>query len=238
MNWTGTIFRAGVIALVAVIAADLVWLARAPSPWMIPAALAGWYMADLMSGAVHMYMDYKPTRAGLGLDRLFFYEGSREGAEYLAMRDAAFGQLGPIERLIYDFKNHHPRPDALGRRSMLHQIGSTVLFTTLPFALAANLAFALLPLPAWLLGGVVAFVLGASFAQYFHGTLHRADNPWAVRALRSARLLMRPEDHVAHHATLMQDFSTINGWSNPVLNRVFRALRRHGRLREDGLIPR
>lgn len=238
MNWTGTIFKLGVAALALVLAADLLWIARDPSWLMIPAALAGWYCADLMSGAVHMYMDYKPTRPGLGLDRLFFYEGSRESAEYIAMRDAAFGQLGPIERLIYDFKNHHPRPDALGRRSMLHQIGSTVLFTTLPFLALADLLFLLLPVPAWALAGVVAFALGASFAQYFHGTLHRTDNPWPVRLLRRLGLLMRPEDHIAHHETLMRDFSTINGWSNPVLNRLFDALRRRGKMADEGLIPR
>jgi hypothetical protein len=226
------------IALCLIVLADLVWLMTAPSWWMLPALIAGWFAADAMSGLVHMWMDYHPTRAGLGLKDLFFYEGSRESVEYLAMRDAVMPKLGPLERLIYDFKNHHPRPDALGRRSATVLLRSTSLFATLPFALTANLAFVLLPLPLWLLAGVLSFVLGATFAQYFHASLHRADNPRWVLILRDWRLLMRPEDHVLHHATLTRDFSTITGWSNPALNVVFDTLRRSGRMRDEGLIPR
>ena len=226
------------VALACLLGADVAWIATAPIWWMIPAVVAGWYAADLMSGAVHMYMDYRECRAGIGLDTIFFYEGSRESADYLAKRDAAFSQLGPFERLIYDFKNHHPRPDALGRRSMRIQVGATVLFTTLPFMLLANAAFLLLPLPMALLAGTVSFALGSTFAQYFHGTLHRQDNPLTVRVMRRTGLLMRPQDHVRHHETLTCDFSTINGWSNPALNIVFRALRRRGYMRDEGLIPR
>jgi hypothetical protein len=231
------VIRIALLVLACLLTVDLGWLALAPSLWMLPALLAGWYAADLMSGVVHMYMDYKPSRPGVGLDRIFFYEGSRESAEYLALRDAAFAQLGPIERLIYDFKNHHPRPDALGRRSMLTQIGSTVLFTTLPFAILANIAFLLLPLPVGLMAGVLSFVVGATFAQYFHGTLHRKDNPPIVRLMRRLKLLMNAQDHLRHHETLQCDFSTINGWSNPALNFVFNHLRRRGHLADEGLIP-
>jgi hypothetical protein len=230
--------KLALFALSCVLVADVLWLSSAPSWWMLPAMVAGWYGADLMSGAVHMYMDYRECRPGIGLDRLFFYEGSRESIEYLTMRDAAFSQLGPLERLIYDFKNHHPRPDALGRRSMRVQIGSTVLFTTLPFMLLANALFLLLPLPIWLLAGTVSFAIGSTFAQYFHGTLHRQDNPWPVRLMRRIGLLMNPQDHVRHHETLTCDFSTINGWSNPALNVVFRFFRRHGYMPDDGLVPR
>lgn len=238
MSWTSLPFRLAIAALALVLAGDVAWLAMRPDLLMIPAMLAGWYGADLMSGAVHMYMDYKPSRAGIGLDRLFHYEGARDSAEYVAMRDVVFGQLGPVERLIYDFKNHHPRPDALGRRTMVHQIGSTVAFTTLPAAVLANGALLALGVPAWAMAGLVVFLIGASFAQYFHGTLHRDDVARPVRAMRTLRLLMWPEDHVLHHRTLAQDFSTINGWSNPALNRVFRMLRQRGHLPDDGLVPR
>ena len=226
------------IMLGLIVIGDLAWLAGAPSWWMVPALFAGWYAADAMSGIVHMWMDYHPTRAGLGLRDLFFYEGSRESADYLAMRDRIMPQLGPLEKLIYDFKNHHPRPDALGRRPARVHLRSTSLFATLPFAILANLAFLLLPLPLWLLAGTLSFIVGATFAQYFHAALHRTDNPRAVRILRHGGLLMRPERHVRHHATLTCDFSTITGWSNPALNVVFNLLRKRGRMRDEGLIPR
>lgn len=229
--------RLALILFAVSFAANLVALAAAADWWILPGALLGWYLADLMSGAVHMYMDYKPCRTGIGLDRLYFYEGSRESADYIALRDATFARLGPFERLVFDFKNHHPRPDALGRRSIVRLIGSSVLFGTLPVSLLLNVVCLVWPLPGGWIAVAVSFLIGSTFAQYFHGTLHRADVPWIVHALRRLRLVMRPQDHAHHHATLSCDFSTNNGWSNPLLNAVFAALKRSGRMPVEGLEP-
>jgi len=214
------------------------WFAGSPQWTWIPAALAGWYLADLMSGLTHMYMDYRPCTPGIGLDRVFHYSGSRESDDYLALRAAVMPRISPFERLVYDFKNHHPRPDALGRRSFLVQIGSTILFVTLPASILLNLLSLLVPVPGWLLAGAVIFIIGGTLAQYFHGTLHRADNPWIVHAMRRVGLLMTPEAHALHHATLRRDFATNTGWSNPLVNVVFRAAIRGGWLNEAGLEPR
>ena len=92
-------------------------------------------------------------------------------------------------------------------------------------------------LPGWVVAGAVLLLLGGTFAQYFHGTLHRDDNPWPVLAMRRAGLLMTPAAHEKHHATLRRDFSTNCGWANPLLNRVFNALRSRGRLADHGLEP-
>jgi len=206
--------------------------------WLaVPALLAGWYVADLLSGLIHMYMDYRPCPAGKGLDRLYFYRGSRESDDYVRQFRQAMAGLNPLERLVYDFKNHHPRPDALGRRTLWRQIGSTIVAATLPVSLLLNLAWLLFDLPAWLMAGGVAVLVGGTFAQYFHGTLHRADNPWIVLALRKARLLMTPAAHRLHHDTLQRDFSTNCGWSNPLLNMVFRTARRRGYFDDAGLEP-
>src|SRR6185369_1653856 len=61
------------------------WFAGVPDWRWIPAALAGWYIADLLSGLTHLYMDYRPCTPGIGLDRMFHYAGSRESDEYLAL---------------------------------------------------------------------------------------------------------------------------------------------------------
>ena len=219
------------------VALNALFAAIDPSWWMVPAALAGWYLADAASGAIHMYMDYRPTSPGKGLNALYFYEGSRESPEYQALFRAAMARIGPIERLVYDFKNHHPRPHALGRRTLGRQINSTVLFGTLPFSLALNLLCAITAVPGWAMAGALALLVGGTFAQYFHGTLHRDDNPWFVGLLRRLRLLMTVAAHEKHHATLQRDFSTNCGWSNPLLNRLFNALRRRGRLGDAGLQP-
>ncbi len=224
------------LAMLASLALNL-WLAGAPGWAWIPAAIAGWYLADFASGVIHMVMDYKVCTPGVGLDRLYFYEGSRESPDYLALRDQVWTRVGPFEKLVYDFKNHHPRPDALGRRPMLVQIGSTILFATLPASLLLNLAALALPLRGWIIAGLVVFIVGATFAQYFHGTLHRDDNPPLVIWMRRLGLLMTPNAHAIHHATLDRDFATNTGWSNPLVNRLFNLAIARRWLKPEGLEP-
>lgn len=214
------------------------WLAGTPDWRWVAASLAAWFVADLLSGLTHMYMDYRPCMPGIGLDRVFRYAGSRESAEYLALRGEVMPRISPFERLVYDFKNHHPRPEALGRRPFMVQIGSTILFVSLPASILLNLSILVLPVPGWAIAGFVVLIIGGTLAQYFHGTLHREDNPWIVHAMRRMRLLMTPEAHALHHATLRQDFATNNGWSNPLVNVVFRLAARRGWLDETGLEPR
>jgi Kua-ubiquitin conjugating enzyme hybrid localisation domain. len=91
--------------------------------------------------------------------------------------------------------------------------------------------------PGWLIAGAVALIVGGTLAQYLHVTLHRSDNPWIVRAMRRVGLLMTPEAHALHHETLRRDFATNTGWSNPLVNVVFRAAMRRGLLHEAGLEP-
>jgi hypothetical protein len=214
------------------------WFAGVPDWRWIAAALAGWYIADLMSGITHMYMDYRPCTRGIGLDQMFHFPGSRESAEYLELRDRVLPRISPFERLVYDFKNHHPRPEALGRRPFLVQIGSTILFFSLPVSILLNLLCVAASVRGWMVFGLVVLTIGGTLAQYFHGTLHRPDNPWIVRAMRRSGLLMTPEAHALHHATLRRDFATNTGWSNPLVNLVFRAAMSRGWLSEAGLEPR
>jgi len=226
-----------VTALFLVSMALNLWLAGAPDWLWIPAALAAWYVADLLSGLTHMVMDYRPCTPNIGLNRLYFYEGSRESADYLALRDSVWRKIGPFEKLVYDFKNHHPRPEALGRRPMMVQIGSTIIFVALPASLALNVAAWLLPVEGWFTFGAVVLIVGGTFAQYFHGTLHREENPAIVRAMRVVGLLMTPKAHQLHHDTLTRDFATNSGWSNPVINRLFALATRRRWLTDTGLIP-
>jgi len=214
------------------------WFAGAPDWRWIPAALAAWYVADLLSGLTHIYMDYRPCTPGVGLDEMFHYAGSRESADYLTLRDRVMPRISPFERLVYDFKNHRPRPYALGRRSFVVQIGSTILFVSLPVSILLNLLCLALAVPVWLIAGAIVLIIGGTLAQYFHGTLHRVDNPWIVRAMRRVGLLMTPEAHALHHATLRQDFATNTGWSNPLVNAIFRVATSRGWLTEAGLEPR
>ena len=204
---------------------------------MLPAALAGWYAADMASGLVHMYMDYRPCIPGTGLRELYFWEGSRDSPEFLARQAAVYARISTFERIVYDFKKHHPMPDLLGRHGMLYLMKGPVFLLTLPVSLALNLVFLLVPTPGWLIAGVAVFILGASMTQAFHGALHRQNVGFGVRAMRRLGLLMSVSSHKLHHETLTRDFSVISGWSNPAVNLWATLLLRIGALRSDGLEP-
>ena len=224
------------------VALNLAFGLGSPDLRTLLAALGAWFIADLLSGLVHMSLDYLPCRPGLGMADLFFYPASRASDHYQSMRRDILGRVGPFERILFDFKVHHPRPLSLGRRSLIYQVKSTIFYGSLPFSLALNLVCLLRPLthwaaPSWLVIGAVVLIVAGTLSQYFHGSLHREANPWMIRALRRAGLLMTPEAHAKHHATLRRDFATINGWSNPVVNVLFGALIRWRVLDPAGLEP-
>jgi hypothetical protein len=49
---------------------------------------------------------------------------------------------------------------------------------------------------------------------------------------------MTPEAHALHHETLRRDFATNTGWSNSLVNLLFRTAIDRGWLDEAGLEPR
>jgi hypothetical protein len=219
------------------LALNLLWL-RSALDWRTPlAALAAWYLADMMSGLIHMYMDYRPCPRGAGLDKAFFYAGSRGSPEYDQIKREALARVGLIDQVAFEFKYHHPRPEVLGRRTLVYQVKSTVLLVSLPLSIAVNVAGLLLPLPGWLVTGIVVLIVGGTLSQYFHGSLHRPANPWYIHLMRRLGLLMTPQAHDVHHQTLRRDFAVINGWSNPVVNVLFAFLLQRGTLSTAGLEP-
>ena len=225
------LFSASLAVNAALLAVRFDWLC-------LPALLAGWYLADLASGMVHMLLDYHPCPPGLGLTDIFHYRGSRESAEYLALRADRIARLSAFQRVVYDFKTHHPRPDALGRRSLWQQIGVTLIAAALPASLVLNALALWGGAPGWLIALGVALITGSAFAQHFHGSLHCPKVPRPIAILRRTGLLMRPSAHQIHHDTLQRDFATNCGWSNPLVNRLFVALRARGWLNDAGLEPR
>lgn len=229
--------RAAILLFIVSLAVNSRWV-LGPIDWtVLPALLIGWFLADLASGVIHMALDYLPCPPGIGLGTMFHYPGSRESDAYLALRRETLAKIGPFQRLVFDFKNHHPRPDALGRRSFLTLVGSTIFAVGLPVSLLLNAVSFVWPVPGWFMAGATSLLVGGVLAQYFHGTLHRDDIPAIVRMMRRMGLLMTPAAHQIHHDSLQRDFATNCGWSNPFINPVFRFLHRRGVLTDQGLEP-
>ena len=51
--------------------------------------------------------------------------------------------------------------------------------------------------------------------------------PFGIRLLQRARIILCPSRHNIHHIEFESDFSSVNGWSDPVLNLLLRPLARH-----------
>ncbi len=215
---------------------DVVLIARDPSPWIVPAVICAWLLADFGSGLLHMLLDYYPSPPELQLDRLYFHR-ARGSEDYRRLKAEVMARTNTFHRLVFDFKRHHPWPDTLGRRPMATLCRETLLFGGLPTALLVSIAglagVASTPVLAF---GLTMAIL-ATFAQYFHGTLHRVEPPRPILWLRRARILMTPEQHQVHHDHLDRDFAIVNGFANPLLNPIFRLLRDAGICREENLEP-
>jgi hypothetical protein len=215
---------------------DLVALIRDPSWTILAGMLVGWAVIDFGSGVVHMLFDYVALPARFRMDLLYFAE-RRDSEEYRQLRRSILGAVNPFWRITFDFKYHHPRPNALGRRSLKQLTADTLIFAGLPLSLALNFAVAEGEASPFVVACGSTVVIGAVFIQYFHAALHRPQPPTIVAVMRRLHLLMTPQAHQRHHDVQDNGFAIIAGWTNPLLDRIFLALRAAGLLRIESLEP-
>jgi Lipid desaturase domain len=71
------------------------------------------------------------------------------------------------------------------------------------------------------------------FARLFEG----AEIPWVVRLLQRCRLFLRPEVHWRHHLCFESDFASVNGWSDPLMNWLYRRVARRKKARNGDVYP-
>jgi hypothetical protein len=60
--------------------------------------------------------------------------------------------------------------------------------------------------------------------------------PRLVRFLQRSRLFLRPEVHWRHHLSFESDFSSVNGWSDPVMNWLYRFIARRKKIEQSLLL--
>lgn len=61
--------------------------------------------------------------------------------------------------------------------------------------------------------------------------------PRVVRILQRARILLNPAVHNLHHVRFESDFSSVNGWSDPLTNPIFGAIARQLKKRQGTSAP-
>ena len=162
--------------------------------------LFGAFCADLLSGVIHMYIDFGVS------DR-----------------------RTPLHKELFLSRVHHHelyRPARLNYASLWFSpaLYAFLLLAVIPSILAAALgppAIGPWTGPLWL-----SLVWFSSVAQISHAFAHgKGRHPVVrklVRLLRACGLTVPPRKHLRHHRNLDCNFSVLNGWSIPLLNWAFK----------------
>jgi hypothetical protein len=202
------------------------------SPLVVFAAL---YLADVLSGVAHFVVDYTPNVTGVGLKELYHYQGSRASEDYLRRRKEALRQINGFQEIVFDFKVHHRTPAALGRRSFLVMTVPVIVYGALPITVGLVALGELGWMPPDLSLFVVIMVACGTMSQYVHACTHKKPIPWLARVLQRVGLLISPKAHDVHHRHPDRQFCLLNGWANPLVDRLFRFALRRGYFQPDGL---
>ena len=160
----------------------------------ICAALAGYLLADLVTGTVHWFCD------------TFFAEDTP--------------LIGPL--LIAPFREHHRDPLAMTRHSFLELTGNSCLALLPALALALWIGPSpAAPAAAPVYSFILALALAAAATNLFHRWAHDPAPPKFARTLQRLGLILSAEHHAQHHAPPHRTaYCVTNGWANRVADRL------------------
>lgn len=177
----------------------------------------GIFVADFLSGVLHLCLDYYPLNTKAGMDKIYFYVGDRATQSFLQLKQEVMRRASLVDMLSYDFKIHHCKAKKMNQKTY----PVLMLETVLP-ALALTLLGIFLPQP-W---GVCLLVTGFFVAQiqFVHACVH--DTPrsvfWkrVIQKLQQLGVMYSLAEHGAHHRDGQANFCLITGWANRLLNPI------------------
>ncbi|MDY7025162.1 MAG: fatty acid desaturase CarF family protein [Pseudomonadota bacterium] len=215
------------------------WLMTDPQVSMIAFVLSvpiALYLADFVSGVMHFIIDYVPQKKGVGLDRLYYFEGSKNCKEYIQLRQQVMKKAGLFQQTSFFFKHHHlVHPKTIAIQPLFNNFLPTLPMSLLFFMLAIIAIAAQLPdvlILILILSSLIVF-----FAQYLHAVTHGRSTPRLIRFLQEYHVLLNRQHHAKHHKTPDQYFCFVNGWADPLVNFIVRWVFRQGWLDRDNLAP-
>lgn len=206
--------------------------------WALIAAFLAMYLADALSGIVHFILDYTPTPTNRGLKELFYFKGSKGSEEYTRQRAAAMKRINAFEEMVFDFKIHHISPGTLGRRPFLRLTLPVIYFSGLPMSVLTLGLYGF----DWISTEWFIFLslltAGTTICQYAHACAHKKKVPPVPALLQRLGLFVTAQKHHSHHLNLGHDFCMLNGWSNPLVNRIFQQCLKRGWFDTNNLTPK
>ena len=223
------------------VASYLVATHEAATPWLaVVAFFIGGYVTDWFSGLAHFGFDYVwppqfPILGPIAVDFRGHHErpGLDPSAVLVNLTKGAYGSL-PIALITIPIAiRSEPTPQGF-------LIAASFLMTSvwmLGFHQIHSYAHMGKAIPAEEFNRAVADIVRIpdqglqreAFARLFAA----AGIPRWVRVMQRSRLFLRPEIHWRHHHTFETDFSSVNGWSDPLMNLLYRPLSRRMKARVE-----
>ena len=161
-------------------------------PWLAVGALAGYLLADLLSGTVHWFCD-----------------------SFFSPDTPLIGRL-----IIHPFRDHHDHPDAITGYRFLEQDSTNYMIFIPPLLIAwwRGTPDAASSGAVFWYGLLLGFAVGSLGTNLFHRWAHAEHVPPGVRWLQKRGLILSPEAHRRHHDAYTHGFCVTNGWMNRVLD--------------------
>jgi hypothetical protein len=218
---------------------------QARSLWILPIAFfAGGFVTDLISGLFHFSFDYiwPPRTPIMGPISVEF----REHHDEPTLDPSAFvsnvtrGAYGALPIALITLLVDKMSVDNFGAFLMLSILTATSLWM-LGFHQIhsyAHMGSQFLPQQFNLAVTQISKLptkrqQRREFAKLFDSV----GIPRTIRMLQRCHLFLRPEVHWRHHILFESDFSSVNGWSDPLMNLIYAPLARRKKARQlSGII--
>lgn len=160
--------------------------------WGLGAFAAAYLATDFLNGLVHLFMDHNEAYAS------------------------------PVGPFIAAFHLHHRTPRYQDRPLWAVYFHESGFKFWLPAYLLAALALSARPgLPGPLLHGLAWVGVLSSVAEVSHYLCHNSSSRLA-RALARTGLLLGKRAHARHHREDNVGYAFLNGWTNPLIDRIAR----------------
>lgn len=198
------------------------------------ALYVGLFLADFISGLVHLYIDYRPLNREKGYDKLFWYQGKRSSNEFLLLKEEIAANSSFFDLTVYNFKIHHRE----ARSNIDRPYGFFFVQTVLPASLFILVSISIsLFNPGHPLLSHLAFIelvisIGALHADHIHVWVHGSTamplGRKAAHLMQKARLIYSLKTHGAHHKDGDSGFCFVIGHANWLVNWICRQLLARG----------
>ena len=180
------------------------------------------YSADMFSGLLHIYFDKK---------KINFVNKNDTGA-ILVYDEKYVNTL--FDKVAYGFQIHHGKPrtfieevpwfSPVGQYEILRYLSIPTYTITLMFDIYYNGLLSRNYRNVFIF--MYSFNMISTFSQILHGFSHRTKReiPLFIQILQKYGIIINTHNHHLHHTSYNTNFSIVNGWSNNVLNILYKKI--------------